>query len=117
MSKLDRRKFYTDGAWVEPLEPSNFEVFNPATEASVATISLGSAEDINLAVKAARHAFASWSVSSKKDRLDLLQRILTIYKKRYDEMAELISLELGAPISMSRNRASTSAGVCWMNLT
>jgi len=51
MSKLDRRKFYIDGAWVDPLEPSNYEVFNPATEESVATISLGSAEDINMAVK------------------------------------------------------------------
>jgi aldehyde dehydrogenase (NAD+) len=110
MSKLDRRAFYIDGAWVNPTEPSNFEVFSPATEESIATISLGMPEDINLAVKAARRAFESYSVSSKNDRVDLLQKILSIYKKRYDEMAELISLELGAPISMSR-KSQAACGV------
>lgn len=99
----DKRKFYIGGAWVEPLKPNDFVVLNPATEQAIATISLGSIDDIDRAVQAARLAFESYSVSSKNDRLDLLQRILTIYKKRYDEMAEVISLELGAPISMSRN--------------
>jgi len=110
MSKLDNRQFYIDGAWVDPVEPSNFEVFNPATEESVATISLGSIDDINLAVKAARRAFDSYSVTSKNDRLDLLQNILKIYKKRYDEMAEIISLELGAPISMS-HKSQAACGI------
>jgi aldehyde dehydrogenase (NAD+) len=110
MSKLDRRKFYIDGAWVKALEPSNFEVFSPSTEESVATISLGSFADIDLAVKAARRAFVSWSVSSKEQRIELLQNILTVYKRRYDEMAEIISLELGAPISMSR-KSQAACGV------
>ena len=64
---------------------------------------MGSIDDIDRAVTSARRAFESWSVSSKNDRKDLLQRILAIYKSRYDEMAEVISLELGAPISMSKN--------------
>ena len=103
MTIQNERKFYIDGDWVEPLQPNEFEVLNPATEKAIATISMGSAEDIDLAVKSARRAFESYSETSKNDRKDLLQRILTIYKRRYDEMAELISLELGAPISMSKN--------------
>jgi aldehyde dehydrogenase (NAD+) len=103
MSILDRRKFYIDGAWVEPVQVNDFEVLNPATEEVIATISLGSPNDIDLAVEAARRAFASFSTSSKHERLDLLESILAIYEKRYDEMAEVISLELGAPITMSRN--------------
>ncbi|MGB5486851.1 MAG: aldehyde dehydrogenase family protein, partial [Lysobacterales bacterium] len=93
MTKQDTRKFYIGGEWVDPVEPSNLEVINPATEKSVATISLGSVDDINLAVEAARRAFETYSATSNSDRLDLLQNILNIYKKRYDEMAEIISLE------------------------
>ena len=103
MTTMDRRKFYINGAWVEPVRPNEFEVLNPATEEAIATISLGSADDIDLAVKAARRAFDSFSVTSKQERMELLESILAVYKKRYDEMAEVISLELGAPVSMSRN--------------
>ncbi len=103
MTIQDKRNFYIDGAWVEPLKPNDIKVLNPATEEAVATISLGSIDDINLAVKAARRAFESFSNTSKQDRKDLLQHILSVYKKRYDEMAELICVELGAPISMSKN--------------
>jgi aldehyde dehydrogenase (NAD+) len=110
MDTQDRRKFYIDGAWVEPLKPGDFDVLNPATEEAVATISMGSAEDINLAVSAARNAFASFSISSKKERLELLQSILAIYEKRYDEMVATITLELGAPVSMSR-RSQAAVGV------
>ena len=110
MDTQDRRKFYIDGAWVEPLKPGDFDVLNPATEEAVATISMGSAEDINLAVSAARNAFASFSISSKKERLELLQSFLAIYEKRYDEMVATITLELGAPVSMSR-RSQAAVGV------
>ena len=103
MTVQNMHKFYIDGAWVEPLQPENFGVLNPATEEMIASISLGSTEDIDRAVAAARRAFASYSNTSKQDRIELLERILTVYKKRYDEMAELICLELGAPISMSKN--------------
>lgn len=111
MIMQNQQKFYIDGEWVDPVEPSDLEVINPATEKSIATISKGSAADINLAVDAARRAFESYSVTSLGDRRDLLQNILTIYKRRYDEMAELISLELGAPISMSqRSQAACGTG-------
>ncbi len=110
MNTQDRRAFYIDGAWVEPFQPNGFEVLNPATEEAVATISMGSAEDINLAVNAARNAFASFSGSSKKERLELLQSILAVYEKRYEEMVETITLELGAPVTMSR-RSQAAVGV------
>ena len=106
----NQRQFYIDGEWVDPLEPSNLEVINPATEESAATISVGTFDDVDLAVKAARRAFDSYSASSKSERLDLLQNILRIYKNRYDEMAEIISLELGAPISMSQ-KSQAACGV------
>jgi len=110
MNSQDRRKFYINGAWVDPLEPNDFDVLNPATEKLVATISMGSPEDINLAVSAARKAFASFSMTSRQERLELLQSILEVYKKRYDEMVETITLELGAPVSMSR-RSQAAVGV------
>ena len=110
MNVQDKRKFYIDGAWVEPLEPRDFDILNPATEEVIATISLGSQGDIDAAVQAARRAFTSFSTTTVQTRKDLLERILGIYKKRYDEMAELISLELGAPISMSK-RSQAAVGV------
>ena len=78
MTIEDRRKFYIDGNWVEPLQPNDFEVLNPATEEPIATISLGSVDDIDRAVTSARRAFETYSFSSKNDRKDLLQRILAI---------------------------------------
>ena len=110
MNMSNQRRFYIDGEWVDPVEPRNYEVINPATEKSIAIISLGSTDDINLAVEAARKAFESYSVTSKTERMGLLQDILTIYKRRYDEMAEVISLELGAPISMSQ-KSQAACGV------
>lgn len=106
----DNRRFYIDGEWVEPLQSNDFDVLNPATEGVIATISIGSADDMDLAVKAARRAFRSFSRTTKQDRIDLLQRILAVYKTRYDEMAEVISLELGAPISMSK-KSQAAVGV------
>ena len=103
MNTLDKRKFYIDGAWVEPLQANDFEVLNPATEEVIASISMGSADDVDLAVQAARRAFPSFSSTSKQERIELLQQILAVYRKRYDEMAEVICLELGAPVSMSKN--------------
>lgn len=99
----NKRNFYINGSWVPALQASDFDVLNPATEEVIATISLGSADDINVAVSAARAAFPAYSATSKQERVELLENILDIYKRRYDEMADVICLELGAPISMSKN--------------
>jgi aldehyde dehydrogenase (NAD+) len=98
---LDKRQFYINGQWVNPLTPSDFEVINPATEKAIAGISMGTAADIDRAVKAAKTAFATYSQTGVDERLALLNRLLAIYQRRYNEVARTLTLELGAPITMS----------------
>jgi aldehyde dehydrogenase (NAD+) len=94
-------KFYIDGQWVDPLQPNAFDVENPATEQVSGKISLGSEADVDVAVKAARRAFASWSQTTREQRLDLLQAILAEYQKRADDLAEAVTDEIGAPPSLA----------------
>lgn len=101
---LDKRKFYIDGQWVDPLMPNDLEVLNPATEEVIAIISMGTSADIERAVAAAKAAFASFSQTSVDERLALLERLLAIYERRLDEMAWTMTHELGAPITMSREQ-------------
>ena len=106
----DHREFYIDGKWVSPLKCSDFVVVNPATEEPVASISLGSAADVDMAVSAAKKAFAAWSETSRGERLALLQRIIEIYQAKNQDMAAIISREMGAPISLAR-KAQVPAGL------
>ncbi len=107
---LDKKKFYINGKWVDPKKKNDFNVINPSTEESCAVISLGSAEDINTAVNAAKKAFESWAFTSKEERIKLLESLYSLYKKRWAEMAEAISLEMGAPIDFSTQlQAGTGA--------
>jgi aldehyde dehydrogenase (NAD+) len=93
-------QFYIDGAFVDPITPKTAEVINPATEAVSGTISLGSEADVDKAVAAARRAFASWSVSSVAERIDLLGAILAEYERRERELGEAVTEEMGAPLSL-----------------
>ncbi|GAA5544111.1 aldehyde dehydrogenase family protein [Brucella sp. NBRC 113783] len=97
----NQSKFYINGQWVEPVKSRDLEVINPATEKPIAVISMGSSADIDRAVAAAKAAFPSYSRTSLAERIALLEKLLAIYKRRYDEMARTITLELGAPITMS----------------
>ncbi|WP_204815216.1 aldehyde dehydrogenase family protein [Mycobacterium riyadhense] len=90
-------KFYIDGKWVDPVEPNSLDIDNPTTEQVSGKIALGSAADVDKAVKAARKAFATWSMSSRAERLDLLQAILAEYQKRSADLGEAVSEEMGAP--------------------
>ncbi len=101
---LDKRKFYIDGQWVDPITPADLEVLNPATEKPIAVISMGTAADIDRAVAAAKKAFATYSRTSVEERLALLEKLLSIYKRRYDEMVATITMELGAPKTMTREQ-------------
>jgi len=94
-------KFYIDGQWVDPVEPRTLDVENPATEQVSGKISLGSAADVDNAVTAARRAFASWSQSSREERLDLMQAILAEYRERTGELADAVTEEMGAPASLA----------------
>ena len=95
-------KFYIDGEWVDPATPATLDVINPTTEAPFATISMGSATDVEKAVAAAKTAFESFSKTSVQERMELLGAILGEYTKRYDEIAAAISTEMGAPIWLSK---------------
>src|SRR5271170_8089542 len=106
----DCRQFYIDGKWVAPTKAHDFEVINPANEEPIATISLGSAADIDKAVASAKRAFESYSERTVEERLALLGRIVEVYKAKSEEMAQTISQEMGAPISLSR-AAQAPAGL------
>ncbi|MFQ5352261.1 MAG: aldehyde dehydrogenase family protein, partial [Candidatus Binatia bacterium] len=90
-------KFYIDGQWVEPALPNPLDVINPATEEAVGRISLGSDADVDRAVAAAKTAFESYSQTSKEQRVALLEKIIAAYQGRLGELAETISMEMGAP--------------------
>lgn len=104
------RKFFIGGEWVDPIRPSDREVIDPATENRIGMISLGSEDDVDRAVGAARRAFATFSASDREERLALMDRILDAYKKRYADIATAISREMGAPISLATN-AHAAMGV------
>ncbi len=106
----DCRQFYIDGRWVDPVERHDFPVVDPATEAEIATISLGSRADVDRAVAAARRAFASYAETTPAERSALLQRIIAVYQARYEEMADAISREMGAPLWLARS-AQAAAGL------
>src|SRR5258706_4936417 len=106
----DNRQFYIDGSWVDPVEPKEFRVINPATEAVAGTISMGGQKDVDNAVAAARRAFDGYSRTTPAERLALLERVLAAYKARYDEIAQAISTEMGAPITLAKG-SQTRIGV------
>ena len=84
----DFTKFYIDGKWVAPVTPKTIDVINPATEEPFARITLGSKADVDKAVAAAKAAFPTFSRTTKEERLALLQKIIAVYKARYDEIAQ-----------------------------
>ena len=100
MSDLDL-SFYLNGKWVDARERSQLAVINPATESTLTHIAMGTADDVNLAVKAARDAFPAWSATSREERLAILDKIVAGIKARGEELAQAISQEMGAPISLS----------------
>jgi aldehyde dehydrogenase (NAD+) len=106
----DCREFYIHGEWVRPVHEHDSPVINPATEEPIATISLGSAPDVDRAVAAAKKAFESYSETTLDQRRDFLRRIIENYQAKADEMAETISLEMGAPLSFSK-AAQVGAGL------
>jgi aldehyde dehydrogenase (NAD+) len=100
---IEKRDFYIDGQWVAPATPRDCAVIDPSTEDACAVISLGDAADTNAAVAAAKAAFPAWSQSTPARRIEVVEGILAQYVRRKEEMAEAISLEMGAPIDMARD--------------
>ena len=94
---LDKKNFYINGQWVKPNSAEEIKVIDPATEENCAVITLGNIADVDLAVSAAKDAYESWAFSSKEERIGLLEKLYENYKKRWADIAEAITLEMGAP--------------------
>ena len=107
MQHLD--KFYIDGQWVEPNSDERFPVLNPATEAKLGEIVLGNLADVDRAVAAARAAFDHSSRTVKDERIALLERLLVLSAERREAMAQAMTAEMGAPITMSREVQADAA--------
>ena len=101
-------KFYINGEWVVPNSKQTMPVINPATEKQIGTVTLGNNDDVDLAVKAANLAFDSFSKTTKEDRLKLLKRIHEVTSDRFEELAQAMRIEMGAPITMARDAQADS---------
>ena len=106
----DHLKFYINGEWVDPLGSEKIEVINPSDESVIGSISAGTKEDIDLAVASAKEAFKTFSFSTKEERIELLESIISEYEKRSEELAKTISEEMGAPLWLS-NVAQVTSGL------
>ena len=93
----NKKNFYIDGKWVKAINKEEIKVINPATEEECAVISLGNKEDVDLAVNAAKKAYSSWAFSPKEERILLLEKLYENYKKRWADIANAITVEMGAP--------------------
>ncbi|OLP58032.1 aldehyde dehydrogenase [Xaviernesmea oryzae] len=102
------RKFFIDGAWVDPLGTETLAVIDPATEQAFETIALGSKADAERAIAAARAAFPAFAATPRLERLALMKRIAAVLEARNDEIGDIISREMGAPLAMAR---SDQAGI------
>jgi aldehyde dehydrogenase (NAD+) len=109
----EQLNFYIDGKWVAPAKPRAHDVINPSNEEPCGRISLGSAADVDKAVAAAKRAFETWSQTTIDERKALLDKIIAVYQRRLGEMAETISMEMGAPLPVAQG-AQAPAGLGYL---
>lgn len=102
--------FYINGAWVSPQGRNTLPVVNPATEQAIGKVQCGNATDVDLAVAAARAAFPAFAETPLADRIALLERIVDLYKSRFDDIGKAISDEMGAPLIFA-TRFQAGAGL------
>ncbi len=101
---IERRQFYINGSWVDPIEGRDHHVINPSNEEAVTLISLGGQADTDAAVAAAKAAFPTWMATPPSERIALLEKLYEVYKSRVEDLAQAMSLEMGAPIDMARTQ-------------
>ena len=107
---IEKRQFYIDGAWVDPKDGKDHNVIDPSTEDPCAIISLGGQADTDAAVAAAKAAFPAWMATPPAERIAYVEKLYQAYKARAEDMAKAISLEMGAPIDLSRQQ-QVGAGI------
>jgi aldehyde dehydrogenase (NAD+) len=101
---IEKRQFYINGAWVDPVAGTAHEVIDPSTEEACAVISLGGQGDTDAAVAAAKAALPGWMATPVADRIAALERIYAVYKTRGEDLAQAITAEMGAPIDMAKSQ-------------
>jgi len=107
---IEKRQFYINGAWVDPIDGRDHHVIDPSTEEPCAVISLGGQADTDAAVAAAKAAFPAWMATPPEERIALVEKLLEVYKSRSEDLAEAMTTEMGAPIDMSR-ASQVGAGI------
>lgn len=100
---IEKKQFYINGAWVDPIEGRDCNVINPSTEEPCAVISLGGQPDTDAAVAAAKAALPGWMATPVEERIAALEKVLSLYMERAEDLAQAMSVEMGAPIDMSRS--------------
>ena len=106
----DRLQFYINGSWVDSESNEKIEVINPANEEVIGHVTAGTRGDIDKAVASAFEAFSSYQHSSKEERIELLNNIISEYENRYDDFVQAITEEMGAPLWLSE-KAQASTGI------
>ena len=101
---IEKRQFYINGEWVDPATPRDHHVIDPSTEEPCAVISLGGQEDTDRAVAAAKAAFPGWMATPPAERIALVEKMLEVYKARSEDLAQAMSVAMGAPIDMARSQ-------------
>lgn len=99
---IERRQFYIDGAWVDPVEGRDVQVIDPSTEMPCAVVSMAGRADVDRAVAAAKAALPAWMATPPHERIAAVERFLAAYQARIEDVAQAVSLEMGAPIDLAR---------------
>lgn len=113
---IKRDSLYIDGKWVSPIEHKAIAVTNPATEQVMYEVALGSGKDVDVAVRAARRAFETFSKTTRAERLELLQAITSVYRSRMKDIAQAITEEMGAP-SLLAEKEQAAIGIAHLKTT
>jgi aldehyde dehydrogenase (NAD+) len=106
ISSLPLNKFYINGTWVDSIAdtPVFFDLVDPSTAKVVANVALASSEDVDAAVLAAKEAWPRWNYdTSPKERQRLVKKLIDVYSTRFEDMAQLVSTEMGSPIAAARS--------------
>ncbi|AXI08529.1 aldehyde dehydrogenase family protein [Oceanobacillus sp. 143] len=99
------KKMFISGRWVDAVSGKTFETRNPATGDLITSVPEGDKADIDLAVRAARHAFdeGPWRTLKPYDRSKLLLKLADLFEENAEELAHLETLDNGAPLSMTKH--------------
>jgi aldehyde dehydrogenase (NAD+) len=106
---ITRSEFFIDGEWVSPAADEVIEVIEAATEEVMGSVPAGTAEDVDRAVAAASKAFATWGESTRAERVEVMENLVAGLTAREEEIARIISREVGMPFRQSLGSQAESS--------